>query len=464
MNFGTTGVRGLFDEVNGRTAYEIGNIFAPQLGKNIVVAMDHRLTSPSVYHGLISGIMEGGSDAIELGYCPSPVAEFYNTFKRYDGLFIVTASHNPPEYNGIKIADKRGVIINKEVSNRMAAKGMSLVNWNCVGRERNREESAAAFYMERVLELIDRKRLKGRRFVVDYGNGVTIDIFSKLLKELGLDTIWLNATMDGTFPGRDSDPSSDNLEKLMETCKSHGIPGIAFDGDGDRLSMVDEDGRFVSGDIVFALAVRKMYEEGLKGDVASTLASSKLINHVVESAGFKVRYTRIGATYVAEKMLEDGMMAGGEEVGGTIWKGLSLAKDGMFTALKVLEMLDKKKLKDLVAELPIWHIHKEKIRVDSSKKAKLMEKVREEFRKDKAVSIDDDTMRVDYKDYWVLVRASGTEPIIRVFASSMDKTEAERIGKELHARIDAMHRKIAGLPKAEAEETQKRANKAEPKK
>jgi phosphomannomutase/phosphoglucomutase len=440
MNFGTAGVRGLFDEINGRTAYEIGNIFAPQLGKNIVVAMDHRLTSPSVYHGLISGILEGGSDAIELGYCSSPVAEFYSTFKRYDGLFIVTASHNPPEYNGIKIADRRGVILNKEVSARMAAKGMSLVNWNCVGKERARGESAAAFYTERALELLDRDRLRGRRFAVDYGNGVTIDIFSKMLKELELDTIWLNATMDGTFPGRDSEPSKDNLKKLMEICRSHGIPGIAFDGDGDRLSMVDEEGNFVSGDIVFALAVKKMYEDGLKGDVAATLANSKLINHVVEGAGFKVRYTRVGATYVAEKMLEDGMMAGGEEVGGTIWKELSLAKDGMFTALKIMEMLDKKRLKDLVAGLPAWHTHKEKMAVDKARIPKFMEMVRKALSKDGAVSIDNETTRVDYKDYWIFVRASGTEPLVRIWASSMDGKLAEKAGKELYARMAKLYK------------------------
>jgi phosphomannomutase/phosphoglucomutase len=440
MNFGTAGVRGLFDEINGRTAYEIGNIFAPQLGKNIVVAMDHRLTSPSVYHGLVSGILEGGSDAIELGYCPSPVAEFYNTFKRYDGLFIITGSHNPPEYNGIKVVDKRGVIINKETSTQMVAKGMSLANWNCVGKERDRSESAAAFYMERVLELLNKNRLKGRRFVVDYGNGVTIDVFSKLLKELGLDTIWLNATMDGTFPGRDSEPLKDNLKKLMETCKSHGIPGIAFDGDGDRLSMVDEGGNFVSGDVVFALAVRKMYEEGMKGDVAATLASSKLINHVVESAGFRVRYTRVGATYVAEKMLEDGMMAGGEEVGGTIWKELSLAKDGMFTALKVLEMLDKRKLRDIVAELPVWHVHKEKMAVERAKIPKFMAGVRNTLKKDGAISIDDETTRADYRDYWVFVRASGTEPIIRVWASSMDEKTSEKAGKEIYAKMAKLYK------------------------
>jgi phosphomannomutase/phosphoglucomutase len=440
MNFGTAGVRGLFDEVNGKTAYEIGNIFAPQLGKNIVVAMDHRLTSPSIYHGLVSGILEGGSDVLELGYCPSPVAEFYNTFKRYDGLFIITASHNPPEYNGIKIADRRGVILNKDVSNKMAAKGMSLVNWNCVGKERDRAESATSFYVERALELLDRERLKGRRFIVDYGNGVTVDTFSRMLKELELDTIWLNATMDGTFPGRESEPSKGNLKMLMEACKSHGLPGIAFDGDGDRLSMVDENGNFVSGDVVFALAVSRMYEEGMKGDVAATLASSKLINHVVEKAGFKVRYTRVGATYVAEKMLEDGMMAGGEEVGGTIWKELSLAKDGMFTALKIMEMLGKKKLKDAVAKLPIWYIHKEKLHVDRTKMAKFMARVRKAFARDGAKSIDNETTRVDYKDHWILVRASGTEPLIRIWASSMDEQLAPKKGKELYARMIKLYK------------------------
>jgi phosphomannomutase/phosphoglucomutase len=440
MDFGTSGVRGLFDEINGRTAYEIGNIFAPQLGKNIVVAMDHRLTSPSIYHSLISGIMDGGSDAIELGYCPSPVAEFYNTFKRYDGLFIVTASHNPPEYNGIKIADRRGVIINKETSNKMVAKGTSLANWNCVGKDRDRRESASAFYIERVLELIDRKKLKGKRFVVDYGNGVTVDIFSKILRELELDTVWLNATMDGNFPGRESEPSQANLKLLMETCRSQGLPGLAFDGDGDRLSMVDENGNFVSGDVVFSLAVKKMYEEGLKGDVATTIASSKLVNHIAEKAGFKVRYTKVGASYVAEKMLEDGMMAGGEEVGGTIWKELSLAKDGMFTALKIMEMLDGKKLKNLVSVLPVWHIHKEKLMMDKAKSAKFMAKVRKTFEKDNAINMDNETTRVDYKDYWIMVRVSGTEPLIRIWASSMDEKLAAKNGKGLYARMEKLYK------------------------
>ena len=437
MEFGTGGTRGLFEELNGKTAYEVGNIFAPQMGKRIVLAMDHRLTSPSIYYGLASGILESGSDVLGLSYCPSPVAEFYNTYKKCDGLFIVTASHNPPEYNGIKVVDGRGVIISKENARDMAKKRMSIANWNCVGKLIHRDQSAAEFYIDNVLSLVKKDRIRKKRFIVDYGNGVTVDVFSKILKQLELDTIWLNATMDGNFPGRNSEPSVENLAALMESCKNHGMMGIAFDGDGDRLSMVDEDGNFVSGDVVFALAIRKMYEEGKKGDVVTTVATSKLIEDIVRKAGHKVIYTKIGATYIAEQCLKKSVMGGGEEVGGTIWKGLSYGKDGMLTALKIIEMLDGRELKSIVKELPIWHTFKAKLEFRKMKKDVLMQKIKDMFKNDKINDMDG--IRVDYSDYWILVRPSGTEHnMLRVWASSRDKDKAELKGKELIEKIERL--------------------------
>ena len=435
MEFGTGGTRGLFEELNGRSAYEVGNIFAPQMGKKIVLAMDHRLTSPSIYYGLASGIMEAGSDVLELKFCPSPVAEFYNTLKKCNGLFIVTASHNPPEYNGIKVIDQRGVIISKEDAREMAKKRMSIANWNCVGKLIERDQSATEFYIDKVLSMLDKGKIKKKRFIVDYGNGVTVDIFSKIIKQLELDTIWLNATMDGNFPGRNSEPSEENLIALMESCRNHGMMGLAFDGDGDRLSMVDEDGHFVSGDVVFALAVKKMYEEGKKGDIAAPVATSKLIEDIVKKAGHKVIYTKIGATYVADQCLKKAVMGGGEEVGGTIWKELSYAKDGMFTALKILEMLDGKELKEAVKELPTWHAFKAKMEFRKMRKEVLMEKIKDMFKNDKINDMDG--IRVDYKDYWIMIRPSGTEHnMLRVWASSREKEKAELKCKELIEKIE----------------------------
>ncbi len=426
--FGTSGIRGLFNELDPQTAFKVGNIFAKILGKRLGVATDNRKTSEAIKHALLSGILSSGSNAVDLGILPSPVAEFYN-YNKLDGLFIVTASHNPPEYNGIKVVDKNGLIIRKEVANRIMKNEVSLVDWKNAGYVRQR--NALPFYVKRVLKRF--KEIK-KEVVVDYGNGTGSIAFPVIAKKLGLNLLEINSHVNGMFPGRNSEPTEQNLTLLKQFSKEEGKIGIAFDGDCDRLSMIDERGNFVSGDKTFALAVKAMYEEGKKGDVVTTVATTKAIEEIAKEHGFKVRYAVVGAPYIADETSKKDVMTGGEEVGTAIFKEFSLAKDGFLTALTILKHLGDKKLSERLNELPQWFKVKKIIRVkDDEEKKRIVEKFKSHFKDEKRTEIDG--LRVDFDDWWFIIRPSGTEPLVRLFVEAKTKSKALKKLNELEKLI-----------------------------
>ncbi len=427
--FGTSGIRGLFHDLNPQTAFKVGNVFSKFLGKNIGVATDTRKTSEAIKHALLSGILSGGSNAVDLGILPSPVAEFYN-YNKLDGLFIVTASHNPPEYNGIKVVDKNGLIIKKEVANRIMKNEVSLVEWRNAGYVKKR--NALSLYVKKIADKF--KEIK-RDVVVDYGNGTASVAFPLIAKRLGLNLIEINSHPDGMFPGRNSEPSEENLGLLKQLSKEQGIAGIAFDGDCDRLSMVDEKGNFVSGDKTFLLVVKWMYEKGRKGDVVTTVATTKAVEEIAKEYGFKVRYVVVGAPYIAEETGKKGVMTGGEEVGTAIFKEFSLAKDGFLSALAVLDFVKDKGLAEALKDLPKWYKLKKIIRVNSEdEKQTIIRKFREAFEGENSITIDG--LRVDFDDWWFIIRPSGTEPLVRLFVEAKSKEKAEKKLKELEKIIN----------------------------
>ena len=424
ISFGTSGIRGTFDKLNPSLAFKIGNVFATYLGKKIGVAQDHRITSNTIKSSLISGILAAGSDVYELGTIPSPTAEFYNQFYKLDGLFIVTASHNPPEYNGIKIVDKSGLIIKKEEANNILTNPLSLTNWSSTGSITYVENKM--HYILNASKLIKSKIDK--QIIVDYGNGVGSVIFTKLATRLGLGLFEINSNIDGMFPFRNSEPTEENLNELKQlSARFHKI-GVAFDGDCDRLSMVDEYGNFVSGDKTFSLVVKYLYEEGNKGDVVTTLATTKTVEDIAREYGFNVRHVVIGAPYIAEETNCKDVMTGGEEVGSAIFKQMSLAKDGFLSALKILEHTES--LHEAVNTLPKYYKVKKMIELTSNKqKNEYINKLSNYFDKEEKITLDG--LRVDFDDWWFILRPSGTEPLLRLFVEAKSKQKAENKLKEI---------------------------------
>ena len=429
--FGTNGVRGKFDfltpELSMKIAKAIGVYF--KRGR-MVVARDGRLTGETLKNAINAGLMSVGCEVIDLDYCSAPTAEFMLKKLKADGLIIITASHNPPEWNAMKVVDGSGVAISKERGMKIESLLGKTVNvpWNKIGRC-NRVTNAHDLHIEEIKKLVDVKKIKNKKLklVLDCGNGMAGLIAPKLFEELGCKIILVNSTVDGRFPGRPSEPTESNVQELIKTVKNKKADaGIAWDGDGDRVIMIDESGDYLIGDKVFAISTILRLKKK-KGLVVTTVATSKAIEDIAAGFGCKTEYTKIGAPYLSERVLEKNATIGGEEVGGVIWPEMSLAKDGFLTAAKITEALTEKSLGTWTKEIPIYYNQKTKIAVTSEQKNKVINGVIDFAEKNKLNVKKIDGIRIDFDYGWVIVRASGTENYIRIFAETKEKKNAKEL-------------------------------------
>jgi phosphomannomutase/phosphoglucomutase len=436
LHFGTNGIRGRFDELSPKEALDlsqkIGSYFE---GGRMIVARDCRLTGEALKNCAAAGLASAGCDVVDLDIASSPTAEFMIKKENAAGCVIVSASHNPPEWNALKVVDGDGVAISKERGAKIEAQKIKLAKWDKVGKI-TKNDLAGADHIRAIagrvnVDLIRRKKPK---IVIDCGNGAGAMIAPKLFKSIGCEILSLNAHMDGRFPGRPSEPAEANVGELISlVVSSCSDAGVAWDGDGDRVIFVDEKGRYVIGDRVFALSIiwNALGREGkLGGDIVTTVATSRAAEDVAKKFGAKVRFTAIGAPYLCEEMRRKPAVMGGEEVGGVIWPELSLAKDGFLTAAKMSEALCEKPLSSWLREVPEYFNVKLKIKADDKRKREIVKKVLEHAKKNKLDHITVDGVRINFDSAWVIVRASGTEDYVRIFAEAKAKAEAERIAVE----------------------------------
>lgn len=443
--FGTNGVRGRFDELAPdltlRLSQAIGGYFRKgrEQGCRVLVARDCRLTGEVLRSSVMAGLASVGCDAIDLGVASSPTAEFMVKKLNADGLIIITASHNPPEWNALKVVDGRGIAISRERGEEIE-RGLGrtpLAAWDRVGTMTG-FATATDEHMLAIKSLLDLGKIKKKKLVLDCGNGTACLMAPKLFTELGMEVVAINAEPDGRFPGRPSEPTEANVKQLIETVKANGADaGVAWDGDGDRVIFVDDRGRYVIGDRVFALcAMWKLANlkgaSGAIGDLVTTVATSRVIEDVAARYGVKVRYTAIGAPYLSEEMANGGTKPaiGGEEVGGVIFPELSLAKDGFMAAARMVEAIAEKPLSTWLDELPAYFNVKLKIEADYVRKKQIVSRVAAYAKRNRFDYVGIDGVRVNFKDGWVIVRASGTENYVRIFAEAKTAEQAKTLADE----------------------------------
>lgn len=437
--FGTNGARGTIEEFPPSLAKKLARGTARYLGSGkILVARDGRLTSNLYHEAITSGLLEEGCHVIDLGQVTSPTAEFMIKKIKANGLIIITASHNPPEYNGMKVVDGNGIAISKERAERIEELAEKIAETKKSGTI-EKYENASEDHMSEIIKNIDVEKVRKRkpRLVLDCGNGMASLIAPQLFKRIGCEVVPINSHVDGNFPGRPSEPIEANVHDMLKLVREiNADAGIAWDGDADRVAFANERGEYVIGDKVFALSVLlKLKAENKKAKVVTTVATSLAIEDIAKKYGAEVVYTKIGAPYLCEEMVKGGTI-GGEEVGGVIWPEISLAKEGIYTAAKIVEALCEKPLSQWIAELPDYKNIKEKIVADEKKKTEIVEKMREYAKRNKLDYIDKDGIRINYKDGWVIVRASGTENYVRIFAEAKTTERAKQLINE--------HRKIIG--------------------
>ncbi len=425
--FGTNGVRGIAnEELTAELALDLGRVIATLKPGKVAVACDTRISSQMLKSAVLAGIMSAGSDAIDLGVAPTPALQFYAKENRIPGV-VVTASHNPREYNGIKFVQENGAEFFREMDEESErvylSKKFRTASWSEVGRLVN--DDCIQRYVNAIVETVELS--KRYRVVVDCGNGASCFTSPEILRALGCEVYSINAHPDGRFPARNPEPVERELELLKKAVVDFKADfGVAHDGDADRAVFVNEKGEFVSEDAMLALMARYYVEKNNGGIVVTPVSSSRCVEDVVKKAGGEIVYTAVGSPVVAKVMMEKKAIFGGEGNGGLIFPEHLLARDGGMSIAKVLQLIDEteKKLSELIAEIPRYHMIKGK--VECRNREKLLSVLRKEFPEANQI----DGVRLDFEDGWILIRPSGTEPIARIYAEGRERRRAEELYNE----------------------------------
>ena len=430
--FGTFGVRRTANDVlTPEFASRLAASYGSLVQGTVAIGGDTRTSTPMLKHAITAGLLSSGCDVVDLGILPTPAIQ-YAVRNYYDGGIIVTASHNPPKFNGLKFVDEFGIGTPDDME--IAVEEMYFdsepkrVSWDKIGKVYH-NETIIDEYIKETLKRVDVEAIRSRRLkvVVDCGSGAGSYTAPYLLKALGCEVTTLNCQADGFFPGRDPEPIEPNLQDLIATVKDLGADiGLAHDGDADRTICIDEKGNFVLGDKTFALVEKQMLKENNGGIIVTTVATSQAIYDVAEEFGGEVIATAVGDLLVARKLKDTDGLFGGEENGGLIFPDFVYGSDAAMTVAKLLEILAKegRPFSELVAELPVYYQEKLKIECPDDEKEEVMSKIAEEIKTTTDFELDTtDGVKILKDDGWVIIRPSGTEPIFRCFAESdsMDK-------------------------------------------
>ena len=434
--FGTSGIRGkVGSEVTCELALNVGKSLALYLGNKgtVVLGHDTRTTNEMLDQAICAGLLESGVDVIKIGMVPTPLVGYATEKLDADAGIMLTASHNPSQYNGIKLWNKNGMAYTSaqeaEIERIYAEKSYKSVNWDEVGTLSVNEEIKGE-YIDDLVSLVDIK--KGLKVVIDCASGAGSEISPLVFRKAGCEVTTLNSQPDGFFPGRNPEPNADNLQTLMKTVVAIGADlGIAHDGDADRMITVDEKGNISPFDSLLAL-ISKEFD----GDIVTTVDAGLCMD---ESVNGEVLRTPVGDVNVAEVIIEKDASFGGEPSGTWLHPDFCMCPDGILSGLRMAEIVSRDgKLSDLLAQIPQYPNIREKITCSKEAKVKVMENMEELL----TGAFDDirdinsiDGVRLTFEDdSWVLVRPSGTEDYVRITLESRDQKRAESI-KETCVKI-----------------------------
>ena len=440
--FGSSGTRGVANE-------EVTPAFALRVAKaaesvwdarRVAVGRDTRRTGRMLENAVASGLTAVGADVARLGVVPTPALQAYAADEGVPAV-MVTASHNPPEYNGLKLVGADGVELPVDELERIeaafVAERFEAARWDRTGRDES-IEGARRRYVEALLAAVDRGPIAdaGLTVALDPGHGAGALTSPAFFRELGCRVVTVNAQPDGRFPGRDPEPVEENLADLGRLVRaSEADVGVAHDGDADRAIFYDERGEYVEGDAALAALAAAELEPG---DVAvSAVNVSQRLVDVCDDVGADLELTAIGSTRIMTRigeLREEGrrVPVAGEGNGGIIFPAYRITRDGAYTAARFLELLATRDASASEVLAPYGGYANVRVNVayetDAEREA-LLAAAAERARTADAEVTTTDGYRLDYGDAWVLVRPSGTEPLVRVYAEAREEERARDLAE-----------------------------------
>jgi phosphomannomutase/phosphoglucomutase len=439
--FGTNGIRGVAGrEMDSAQAFRVGSALGALFPRQrVTIGRDGRGSSSMLLEGAAAGLLAQGNDVEDCGLITTPALEFMVKHTYSSAGVMVTASHNPPEYNGFKVIDSDGIELPRSKEERMEAL-IHRDRWrtsDLPGQRVVREGWIEGYFEKIESQLLERGRIANLKIIIDSGNGVATLTTPRLLRKFGARVIGVNDAIDGEFPGRNSEPRPENLEALSNIVREEKADlGIAHDGDGDRAIFVDEKGIIQPGDRTLALIEDELLRNHPGAKIVTPINTSMVVSEIAKKRKGKLILTGVGSIEVSRTVVRTGALLGGEENGGIFYAPHHPVRDGTMAAVLVVNAIIRngKPLSILMDRLPKFYMVKEKIPCREGAKDRAIKALKTKLRS--RISSRLDGVRVDVGGRgWVLVRASGTEPLIRLYAEAKTEDELQEILSEFRPLV-----------------------------
>ena len=418
----------------------------PVRSKTVVVGRDSRVSGEMARHSILAGLIATGCRVIDVGMCPTPTILMMAKELKASASIAITASHNPAEWNGLEFALESGRLLNRNEREQFMeiyrSKDFHLATWGQQGAVETYQD-AVKRHIDKILDCdwinLELVRERALRVAIDCGNGAGSIASPQLLRQLGCQVVKVNCVPDGYFP-RSAEPTPGALDRLCETVHAAGADiGFAHDGDADRLVLVSEDGSPLSSEYTFALAADFILNKR-SGHVVSTVSTSLMIDDIADRHRAQVHRTPVGVGFVVEKMRETNAVIGGEGTGGVVFPEIQYTTDGLASIAAIVHHLSESNMRisSLVKSVPSYTMCQKKLESPSQSVSEAVVRRAAEIYADKGQLATEDEVSLDltdgvkrvWKDSWVNIRKSGTEPVIRIFSEARTSDRAEALCNE----------------------------------
>lgn len=446
---GVSGVRGIVGEtLTPELITRLGVAFGTYMNSGrVVVGRDTRVSGVMIKHSILAGLISTGCEVIDLGIVTTPSCSLMVKELKADGAIIITGSHNPIEWNALKFLKGNGVFLNdeegKQLLNIYYQGAFKKVRWDGLHRV-TEDNTAAEKHIKKILANVNVKQIRKKKYKValDSCNGAGAIITPLFLKELGCEVVPIHCEPNGLFP-HNPEPIFINLQDLCKKVKTTKSDiGFAQDADADRVAIVDGNGHYLGEEYSVALASSYLLKKNRGSTVVVNMSTSKMMDDIAKKYNATLIRTKVGEVHVAERMMAEKAVIGGEGNGGVMWPKIHPVRDSLVgIALALQNMAESgKTIRQLADELPKYYIVKEKITCAPKDAHKVMEQVKILYQKDKVETIDGVT--ITKNGTRISIRPSNTEPIFRIFVESNSHSKSLRIALDIKKIIAGILKKI----------------------
>ena len=433
-----SGMRGIIGRnLTASVAVEYGGAFGtflraalPEERLSVCIGTDSRPSGQMLKSAMTAGLTGSGVDVIDLGLVTTPCVGISLRELDCAGGVVITASHNPVQYNGIKLLLSNGIAPSPDVAAKIRKiffdKDFTFTDSTGCGKVTS-DEIADDRHIAKVLAIIDKEAVAARKFKValDSVNGAGGPVTKKLLAELGCEVFAVNDEPTGQFT-HNPEPTAENLADFCKVVKTEGVDiGFAQDPDADRLAILDENGNYIGEEYSLALAAKYIFSQRT-GNAATNLSTSRMIDDIARKAGGRVFRTPVGEANVASAMLEHDCIIGGEGNGGVIDLRVGPIRDSLVGIALVLQLMAEtgKSISELAGEIGGYYMSKEKFSAEQDQAKQILDSAKDVFVGAKLNATDG--CRFDFDDGWLHVRASNTEPVVRIIVEAKDQPKAQK--------------------------------------